>query len=112
LITAFEHYSIKAIKTEVFDYLVKPIDIEELKESLERLVSHISSPQLSLIENVKILSEREKQVLELALEGKSSRAIADRLFVSKRTIDSHRKNILKKTGARSFMELIRLSMMG
>ncbi len=109
LITAFDHYSIKAIKKEIFDYLVKPIDIDELKESLERLHWHISEPQHTFIEQNSILSEREKEVLELALEGETSKEIAEKLFVSKSTIDSHRKNILKKTGAKSFLELMLLS---
>jgi len=83
LITAFEHYSIKAIKKSVFDYLVKPIDIGELKETIVRLKNHINTPYSSLIDDSSNLSTREKQVLELVLEGKTSQNIADTLFVSK-----------------------------
>lgn len=108
LVTAFDHYSIKAIKKHVFDYLVKPIDIEELKDTVSRLQNHIQSPTSTLIEN-NTLSSREKQVMDLVLQGKTSKEIADLLFVSKSTIDTHRKNILKKTGATSFQELFRLS---
>lgn len=108
LVTAFDHYSIKAIKKHVFDYLMKPIDIEELKDTLIRLRNHLLSPSGNLIENSD-LSSREKQVLKLVLQGKTSKEIADRLFVSKSTIDTHRKNILKKTGATSFQELFRSS---
>ena len=109
LITAFEHYSIKAIKKSVFDYLVKPVDIEELQETLSRLQNHILTPYSSLIDSNSNLSCREKEVLELVLNGKTSQDIADTLFVSKSTIDTHRKNILKKTGAASISELMRLS---
>ena len=108
LVTAFDHYSIKAIKKHVFDYLVKPIDIDELKDTLTRLQNHILSPSSDLIDNSE-LSNREKQVMDLVLQGKTSKEIADLLFVSKSTIDTHRKNILKKTGATSFQELFRLS---
>lgn len=109
LITAFGHYSIKAIKKSVFDYLVKPIDIDELKDTLFRLQKHLETPYSTIIVNNSNLSEREKEVLELVLRGKTSQAIADQLFVSKSTIDSHRKNILKKTGARSISDLMRMS---
>jgi DNA-binding NarL/FixJ family response regulator len=109
LITAFEHYSIKAIKKSVFDYLVKPIDIGELKETIARLKNQINTPYSTLVDDSINLSIREKQVLELVLEGKTSQEIADTLFVSKSTIDTHRKNILKKTGAKSISELMRLS---
>ena len=109
LFTAFEHYSIKAIKKSVFDYLVKPIDIAELKDTITRLRNHINSPYNTLIENSSNLSIREKEVLELVLNGKTSQNIAETLFVSKSTVDTHRKNILKKTGASSISELMRLS---
>ena len=109
IITAFSHYSIKAIKKCVFDYLVEPIDIGELKETVGRLRNHIHTPYSSLINNNSNLSTREKQVLEQVLEGKTSQDIADTLFVCKSTIDTHRKNILKKTGAGSISELMRLS---
>lgn len=109
LVTAHEHYSIKAIKKNVFDYLVKPIDIDELKETLDRLQKHMSLPYSTLISTNESLSEREKEVLELVLKGKTSKEIAQELFVSKSTIDSHRKNILKKTGTRSVSDLMRMS---
>ena len=108
LVTAFDHYSIKAIKKHVFDYLVKPIDIDELKDTLTRLQNHLLSPSSNLIDNSE-LSNRERQVMDLVLQGKTSKEIADLLFVSKSTIDTHRKNILKKTGVTSFQELFRLS---
>jgi FixJ family two-component response regulator len=109
LITAFEQYSIKAIKKNVFDYVVKPIDIDELKDTISRLQKHISTPFSTLIENNHKLSPREKEILELVMQGKTSHDIADSLYVSKSTVDSHRKNILKKTGASSISDLMRLS---
>ena len=109
LITAFEHYSIKAIKKSVFDYLIKPIDIDELKETLLRLQKHITTPYSTIIENNTTLSPREIEVLELVLQGKTSQEIAESLYVSKSTVDSHRKNILKKTGASSISDLMRMS---
>lgn len=109
LTTSFEHYSIKAIKNNVFDYLVKPIDIEELKETLNRLNKHLSSPYLNLIRANGSLSVREKEVLELVSKGLSSKQISSRLHISKSTVDSHRKNILQKTGAKSTLELLHTS---
>jgi len=53
------------------------------------------------------LTKRELEILELIKEGSSSIEIADRLFTSKFTIDTHRKNILKKTNSGNFIELIK-----
>jgi DNA-binding NarL/FixJ family response regulator len=109
LITAHDHYSLKAIKKSVFDYLLKPVDIDELKDTLARLERHLETPYSNILETNSKLSEREREVLELVLRGQTSQEIADLLFVSKSTIDSHRKNILKKTGARSISDLMRMS---
>lgn len=57
-------------------------------------------------ENCYKLTKRELQILELIQGGLSSSEIADKLFTSKYTVDTHRKNILKKTNSANFIELI------
>lgn len=57
-------------------------------------------------ENCYNLTKRELQILKLIQAGISSSDIANQLFTSKYTIDTHRKNILKKTNSSNFMELI------
>ena len=106
LVTAFPHYSIKAIKSEVFDYLIKPVDIDELKATLKRLDKHISPVEPILNRDFKMLSERETEVLKLVLEGKNSEEIAEILYLSVNTVHTHRRNILKKTGARHVVDLL------
>ena len=51
------------------------------------------------------LSDREREVLQMLAEGKSSRLIAERLHLSVTTVDSHRKHIMDKLGLRSIAEL-------
>ena len=53
----------------------------------------------------KILSAREREVLQLVAEGNSTNQIADSLHLSNRTIESHRKRIMDKLGLRSIAEL-------
>lgn len=57
-------------------------------------------------ENV-ILSSREKEILNLIAEGKTSKEIAEGLFIAKTTVDTHRKNIIRKIGITSGSELIK-----
>ncbi len=52
------------------------------------------------------LSERETEVLPLVCEGLSNLQIADRLFISKRTVDKHRANILAKIGCKNTASLV------
>jgi two-component system, NarL family, response regulator NreC len=57
-----------------------------------------------------ILSTREKEILRLIGEGKTSQEIAENLFISKSTVDSHRKNILKKLNIHGRTDLIRFAL--
>lgn len=53
-----------------------------------------------------LLSEREIEVLRYICEGLSNQEIAERLFLSKRTVDKHRSNLLEKTGAKNTANLV------
>jgi len=109
-VTAYNQYAIKAIKKEAFDFLLKPVDIEELTDTIERYKIKRNTQKSQLLNNPKFacLSEREKEVLNLLLQGLTSKEIARKLFISKATIDTHRRNILEKTGIKSTAELIAL----
>lgn len=53
------------------------------------------------------LTKREKEVMDLIVDGLDNQAIVDKLFISKHTVQSHRKRIFKKLGIHSAMELIK-----
>jgi DNA-binding NarL/FixJ family response regulator len=55
---------------------------------------------------VEPLSDRETEILPLVCEGLSNHEIAERLFISKRTVDKHRANILAKTGCKNTASLV------
>ena len=95
-ITAHDHYAIKAIKNGVFDYLLKPVNIDELKASIERY----KTKELSN------LSKREFEIIRLIGKGLNSKAIGESLFISRHTVDTYRRAILEKTGCKNAAELI------
>ncbi len=55
---------------------------------------------------IKKLSKREKEVLQLVVDGLSSKAIADKLHLSPRTVDTHRSNLLKKFDLKKSVDLV------
>lgn len=55
------------------------------------------------------LTKREKQILQMVAEGKTSMMIADELFLSPLTVDTHRKNLLQKFQAKNSTELINIA---
>ena len=56
------------------------------------------------------ISPREKEILELIAQGKTSQEIAEQLFIGKSTVDSHRKNLLRKLNLQGKSELLRYAM--
>ncbi|MBE9046666.1 response regulator transcription factor [Pleurocapsales cyanobacterium LEGE 10410] len=57
-----------------------------------------------------LLSARELEIVELVVTGLSNHKIAEQLEISKRTVDNHISNILKKTGVVNRVELVRWSL--
>lgn len=56
------------------------------------------------------LTARERTVFDLLVRGLTSRSVAEHLLIARRTIDAHRRHIMRKLGARSIVDLIRLAM--
>lgn len=109
-VTGYSQYAIKAIRNAAFDFLVKPVDIDELKEAINRY-RKIQKEKLEIILPEKLksmhsLTDREIEIIKLLMKGKSSQDISQILFISKNTVDTHRRNILSKTNNTTTSELI------
>jgi DNA-binding CsgD family transcriptional regulator len=66
----------------------------------------LTKKKVSRFEPVIQLSEREKEVLVLVIKEFSNQEIADKLYISKRTVDAHKRNLLEKTGAKNVAGLV------
>jgi len=80
-------------------------------EIAHRLLLHQQFPaslKQQTIANLQ-LSKRELQVLQLIAEGLTNNEIADRIFTSRRTVETHRKNLIEKTGSKNTASLIRFA---
>jgi DNA-binding NarL/FixJ family response regulator len=107
VVSGYSQYAIEALRSRVDDYLLKPVDITELKASLQRVTGRSSLRFMSMDLVVSAnLTKRERDVLNLLLMGKSSKIIAGELFLSSHTIDTYRRKILRKFSAKSTAELI------
>jgi DNA-binding NarL/FixJ family response regulator len=125
-----EKYIQEAMKAGALGYILKTTDQEELihaiqmvargefyistKISMQLLKSLHSSdsdpvseiPMFSSGEISHILSQREMEVLQLVAKGYTNTEIADKLFTSKRTVESHRQSLLEKTNSKNTACLI------
>ncbi|PKV75958.1 response regulator transcription factor [Pontibacter ramchanderi] len=83
-------------------YISGNLSIELLEQSKMKEEHRFQKPA-----NDKGLSKREVEVLALVAEGYTNMEIADKLFTSRRTIETHRQNILEKTQAKNTANLIK-----
>lgn len=104
---------------KILQMIVVHTDISYLNAPFDHKISFISSKRpsyfsiipdtsLELLKNSlkNILSAREKEIIKKVADGKSLNEIADQLFVSPHTINTHKKNILRKSHCKNTTELI------
>lgn len=95
-------------KKELLDALTKVADNGTFysNEVLKVMMQTVKTERRQ-IEEIKQLTEREIEILKLIVEEFSSDQIAEKLFISKRTVDTHRTNILNKTNSKTLVGLIK-----
>lgn len=104
-------------------YLLKDVDSDEFIKAIRGVmkgkvyvchkIAKIVLNEIIYVMNddLKSLSLREKEILQLISEGKSSRNIAEELFLSSKTVDVHRKNIMDKLEIYSLPELTKYAIL-
>ena len=78
--------------------------LEDLSHSMRSV--HIGDTVADEIVDADRLSEREIEILVAICQGLSTQEIADKLYISKRTVDKHRANILEKSGCKNTASLV------
>lgn len=116
-----DHYYRLMLESGASGFVLKDSDIEEVYAAVEAVMdgdSYFSEAllgsftrnmsRLTLHDTVSedTLSEREVEILVEVCRGLSNQEIADKLFISKRTVDKHRANILEKTGCKNTANLV------
>jgi DNA-binding NarL/FixJ family response regulator len=118
-----EQYFFEALKAGASGYVLKSVADRDLVEACRAAIR--DEPFLypgavnALIRNYldraadggpvpdKVITDREEEVLKLVAEGHSSKQIADLLFISVKTVERHRANMLQKLGLKDRLELTR-----
>ena len=107
---------VEAMREGAFDFLEKPVKQEALLERLNAALRKDASNRESIRRHADIrarfltLSGREKEVLQLVVEGRANKVIALDLGLSERTVEVHRGNIMDKMSAQSLAHLVRMHM--
>jgi DNA-binding NarL/FixJ family response regulator len=123
---ANEGYVTQALRNGALGYVLKDSSLEELVEAVRtvlvgrRFLSASISERMieiyiqkekdaSIDDPYETLTNREREVLQMAAEGHSSTEIAERLTISARTVETHRSNLMRKLGLSNQTELIRFA---
>ncbi|MBN2486157.1 MAG: response regulator transcription factor [Bacteroidales bacterium] len=124
-LTMFNHddYYLKMINAGACGFLLKDAEIREVKKAiikvndgetyfpgnvLYQIIKADSATEADIVPAE--LSEREIEILQLVCKGLSNHEIATELFLSKRTVDKHRSNLLFKTDCKNTAQLVVFAM--
>ena len=111
------------LMSEAEGYILKNTGRQELSNAISRILgnsTYYSNEVLNIMmtrikrqkkaeKNTSLLTARETEIIKLIMEEYSSEEIAEKLFISKRTVDTHRKNIIQKTNTRTLVGLLKFA---
>lgn len=112
-----QSYIQKMINNGASGYLLKNAGKNEIIKAIKAVVrgeSFLSTEAVKTIRENKdaeipVITQREKEVLQLIAEGLTNRTIAERLFISATTVDTHRTSLLTKFDVNNTASLVRLA---
>ncbi len=123
---ANDAYVVEALKNGAVGYVLKDSQAADLVQAVKEVAAgrRYLSPPLSereielyvkKVEHVpedpyESLTNREREVLQMAAEGRTSAEIAERLFISPRTAEGHRANVLRKLVLQNHTDLVRFAL--
>jgi len=98
-------------------YVLKNASVDELKHCMENamrgdiafskeVIEIIAKPSINDLKGRPKFTKREKQILQLIAQGKTTALIADELYLSPLTVETHRRNMMQKLDVKNAIELI------
>lgn len=105
--------AVKALKMGVSDFLTKPFDDQYLLDQIhflikQRITHHPIINKLDTQKRLDSLSKREREVLELVVNGRMNKQISTELNIATSTVELHRSKVMKKMNAKTLGELIKM----
>ena len=112
ILTSYDmiNYKRLAIEKGARDFINKSLDVDEVIERLEKVYK---DEKISFDEDEKIiepLTKREEEILIEVLSGLTKKEIADKLYISERTLYNHLANIYAKLGAKNAIEAYKIAL--
>jgi len=106
--------AVEAMRRGALDFIRKPFREQDLLDRINEALEADAGKRRQLhdrqqlSERIASLSDREHEVFDCVAEGKMNKVIALDLGISERTVEVHRSNVMKKLGARTLAQLVRI----
>ena len=106
--------AIRAMKLGAYDFLEKPYSDNGLLScvktalALGQEIDHLELEKITAADAIRNLTEREREVMCMIVEGNTNKSVAAELGISEKTVEVHRSRVMHKTSARSFSDLVRI----
>lgn len=104
----------RAFLADAADFVEKPFDSEDILQAIANAsarLRHVQAPAATPLRGKlpgEVLTERERQVLDLVMQGLHNRQIAAQLGISPRTVEVHKARVMEKLGVSNVVDLVRL----
>ncbi len=108
--------AVQAVQAGAIDFLEKPFREEVLLDRIRKAIERdaqdrrVLASQADIETRLASLTRRETEVLDLLIAGKSTKMVARELFISHKTVEIHRTNIMKKMKAANVADLVRIAL--
>ena len=108
--------AVRAVKGGAIDFIEKPFDYKRIvalvKDCVESDLAarHAKAGGNPHSDRLSLLSQREREVLGLVIEGRINREIAEALSISIKTVEVHRAHVMEKLGAKSIAQLVQITL--
>ena len=109
--------AVEAMNKGAFDFVQKPFRDQDLLDRVNHALQQDSSLRQETADKDEVLrrwnmlTQREKEVIALIVEGKANKVVAQDLKLSERTVEIHRARVMEKMQVRSVAQLVRLFML-
>lgn len=109
--------AVRAMKAGAIDFLQKPFGDQALLDRIQKALERdreqrsASAEHEEILSRLAVLTPREREIVDLLVDGKANKEIASDLGLSTRTVEGHRANIMDKLGATSFAEVVRVALL-
>ena len=108
--------AVRAVQAGAFDFIEKPFNDQDLLDRMQHAISFDSERRERDMQRARLsalfasLTSREREVMDLVVEGMSNKGVANTLGLSAKTVEVHRAKVMEKMHARSLSDLVKMAM--